>query len=82
MANDLTLFLNALEIERVVLVGHSMGSFVAQRFAIDQPARTAGLALLGSATGFRGNAVIEDFWPARSPRSPIRLIRRLPVSFN
>ena len=62
LATDLTLFLNALEIDRVVLVGHSMGSFVAQRFAIDQPLRTAGLGLLGSATGFRGNAVVEDFW--------------------
>ena len=39
-----------------------MGSFVAQRFGIDHPARTAGLALLGSATGFRDNAVIQDFW--------------------
>jgi len=62
MANDLTLFLNALEIDRVVLVGHSMGSFVAQRFAIDHPSRTAGLALIGSATGFRGNPVIQEFW--------------------
>ena len=62
MANDLWLFLNALEIERAVLVGHSMGSFVAQRFAIDHPARTAGLMLLGSATGMRDNAVIQDYW--------------------
>ena len=62
MANDLWLFLNALEIERAVLVGHSMGSFVAQRFALDHPARTAGLMLLGSATGMRDNAVIQDYW--------------------
>lgn len=62
MANDLRLFLNALEIGRALLVGHSMGSFVAQRFAIDHPARTAGLALLGSATGMRDNAVIQDYW--------------------
>ena len=62
MANDLWLFLNVLEIERAVLVGHSMGSFVAQRFAIDHPARTAGLMLLGSATGMRDNAVIQDYW--------------------
>ncbi|HVQ40633.1 MAG TPA: alpha/beta hydrolase [Vicinamibacterales bacterium] len=62
MARDLTMFLNALEIDRAVLVGHSMGSFVAQRFAIDRPERTAGLALLGSGTGMRGNAVIQDYW--------------------
>jgi non-heme chloroperoxidase len=42
MAGDLLLFLNALEIERAVIVGHSMGSFVAQRFAIDHPGRTGG----------------------------------------
>ena len=62
MANDLWLFLNSLEIERAVLVGHSMGSFVAQRFALDHPRRTAGLVLLGSATGMRDNAVIQDYW--------------------
>ena len=62
LGHDLWLFLNALEIERAVVVGHSMGSFVAQRFAIDHPARTAGLTLLGSATGMRDNAVIQDYW--------------------
>ncbi len=62
MAHDLWLFLNALEMERAVVVGHSMGSFVAQRFAIDHPRRTAGLVLLGSATGMRDNAVIQDYW--------------------
>jgi non-heme chloroperoxidase len=62
MANDLWLFLNVLEIERAVLVGHSMGSFVAQRFALDHPRRTAGLVLLGSATGMRDNAVLQDYW--------------------
>jgi len=62
LANDLTLFLNALEIERAVLVGHSMGSFVAQRFAIDRPSRTAGLALLGSATGMHDNDALWGFW--------------------
>jgi len=61
-ARDLTMFLNALEIDRAVLVGHSMGSFVAQRFAIDHPERTAGLALLGSAAAMRDNAVIQNYW--------------------
>ena len=61
-ARDLTMFLNALEIDRAVLVGHSMGSFVAQRFAIDHPERTAGLALLGSAAAMRDNAVLQDYW--------------------
>ena len=62
MAKDLALFMNALEIPRAVVAGHSMGSFVAQRFALDHPQRTAGLVLLGSATRMRGNAVLQDFW--------------------
>lgn len=62
MAADLGLFMNALEIPQAVLVGHSMGSFVAQRFAIDRPSRTAGLVLLGSGTGMHDNEVIYDLW--------------------
>lgn len=62
LARDLTMFLDALEIDRAVLVGHSMGSFVAQRFAIDHPARTAGLVLLGSASDMSENPVVYDLW--------------------
>ena len=40
----------ALELERVVLVGHSMGGAVAISLALHEPGRVAGLALLGSAT--------------------------------
>src|SRR5687767_2064091 len=43
MADDLDQFLDALAIPAAVVVGHSMGSYVAQRFAIDHPERTLGL---------------------------------------
>ncbi|MGH7717370.1 MAG: alpha/beta fold hydrolase, partial [Gemmatimonadaceae bacterium] len=36
------------------VVGHSMGSFVAQQVALAAPARVAGLVLVGSATSVRG----------------------------
>ena len=37
-----------------VLVGASSGGYVAQRFAVDNPGRTLGLALLGSPRSLRG----------------------------
>ena len=61
-SGDLLLFMNALEIPAAVIVGHSMGSFVAQRFAIDHPERTLGLALIGSGTGMSANVAVRDFW--------------------
>lgn len=50
LAADLVAFLDALDIGRAVLVGHSYGSFVARRAAIAAPQRVEALALIG--TGF------------------------------
>jgi len=47
-AADLVAFLDALDIGRVVLVGHSYGSFVARRAAIAAPERVVALALIGT----------------------------------
>jgi non-heme chloroperoxidase len=59
MADDAIAFLDALDIPRATLVGHSFGSFVARRAAIAHPERVAALALIG--TGFSGsNAVTRD----------------------
>ena len=51
LAADAIAFLDALEIERAVLVGHSFGSFVARQAAIAAPRRVGALVLIG--TGFR-----------------------------
>lgn len=48
MGADAVAALDALEIERAVLVGHSFGSFVARRIAIAQPHRVDALVLIGS----------------------------------
>jgi pimeloyl-ACP methyl ester carboxylesterase len=40
--------MDAIGLERAMIAGHSMGSIVAQRFAIDYPERTLGLVLLGA----------------------------------
>jgi len=44
-AADIAALLDALGIRQAVIVGHCMGGYVAQRFAIDPPERTRGLVL-------------------------------------
>jgi 3-oxoadipate enol-lactonase len=51
MAADLEGLLDALEVERLPVVGWSMGGFVAQRLAERAPARVAALALLATDPG-------------------------------
>lgn len=51
-AADIAAFMDAMAIERAVLVGHSMGSIHAMRCAIDHPSRVAGLVLAGTMPWF------------------------------
>jgi pimeloyl-ACP methyl ester carboxylesterase len=53
-ADDVGAFMDAVGLEAAVLVGASSGGYVAQRFAVDDPDRTLGLALLGSPRSLRG----------------------------
>ncbi len=48
MAADVRALMDELKTERAVLVGHSMGGYVALAFARDFPQRLAGLALVAS----------------------------------
>jgi pimeloyl-ACP methyl ester carboxylesterase len=50
-AADILALLDALDLERVVVAGHSMGGGIAQQLALDAPGRVAGLVLV--ATGAR-----------------------------
>lgn len=52
-ASDLEAFLDALGIDRVVLVGHSMGGAIAQTLALTAPHRVSGLILLGTGARLR-----------------------------
>jgi non-heme chloroperoxidase len=61
-ADDLADFLDAVGIDAAVIVGHSMGSLVAQRFAIEYPARVRGLVLIGAFTGLGRNPLIRELW--------------------
>lgn len=61
-AADVVAFMDALELKRAVIVGHSMGSYVAQCFAMNYPERTLGLVLVGSFTTLQGDKGIQEFW--------------------
>lgn len=53
-ADDVSAFMDTVGLHAAVLVGASSGGYVAQRFAVDNPGRTLGLALLGSPRSLRG----------------------------
>jgi pimeloyl-ACP methyl ester carboxylesterase len=61
-SEDVRAFMDALHLPAAVIVGHSMGSMVAQRFAVDHPERVAGLVLLGAFRTLHRSIVIQEFW--------------------
>jgi non-heme chloroperoxidase len=61
-AADVAAFMDALQLKRAVIAGHSMGSTVAQRFGLDYPERTWGLVLIGSFATYRDNPGVVEFW--------------------
>lgn len=56
---DFDHFMDALGIARAVIVGHSMSSQVAQRFAAHHPERVRALILIGAFTTLKGHAEVE-----------------------
>lgn len=64
MSEDLCAFMDAMALESAVVVGHSMGSLVAQRFAVDHPARLTGLVLTGAFRSLHQNPTIREFTTA------------------
>ncbi|ACG77685.1 hydrolase, alpha/beta fold family [Phenylobacterium zucineum HLK1] len=72
---DAAAALDALGVRRTVVYGHSMGSLVAQRFAMRHPERTAGLVLEGAFPSLSGNAAVQAWYeaeiaPMTAPMSP------------
>jgi non-heme chloroperoxidase len=70
LADDVVAALDALGIGSTVVLGHSMGSLVAQRIAIEYPERVLRLVLIGAFSTIKGNAAVEAFW-----RDEVALIR-------
>jgi pimeloyl-ACP methyl ester carboxylesterase len=78
LAADAVELLDALAVERAAVVGHSLGSFVAQALAIAHPERVERLVLVGSAATVKGNPPLAEFleivegWSAAPERALIR----------
>lgn len=61
LASDVLALLDALHVESAVVLGHSMGSLVAQRIATLAPDRVEALVLVGSAPSIHGLAGLDEF---------------------
>lgn len=61
LAADAAALLDELGIERAVVVGHSMGSLVAQRLAVEHPARVQRLMLVAGGASLRENPALAGF---------------------
>jgi non-heme chloroperoxidase len=61
-ADDLAAFMDTLALGAGVIVGHSMGASIAQRFALDYPARTLGLVLAGALHSWPASDAVMAFW--------------------
>ncbi len=92
-ADDLSALIAELDLDPLVVIGHSMGAAVAQRFAIDRPEAVEGLVLISPIPAggvafppkldafFRsipGNPENADAWLAKlTHREPTREVRAL-----
>jgi non-heme chloroperoxidase len=74
LSNDVLAFLDAKQVKQSIVVGHSMGAGVAQRFAIDHPERVSALVLMGAFATFQDPAleafITSDIMPLTDPISP------------
>jgi pimeloyl-ACP methyl ester carboxylesterase len=70
-AADGVAFLDALRLPAAVVVGHSMGSLVAQEMAVTAPARVSGLVLVGAAARFDNSLVTELLHAVGELRDPV-----------
>ena len=59
LADDVSAFLAVMDLDGAVLVGHSMGTFIAQQVALATPERLAGIVLLDGARSMRRLQGIE-----------------------
>ncbi len=67
-AADVAAFADALSLGPVLVVGHSMGSTNAMRFAIDHPGRIRGLVLVGAFASYRANTEAVTLWESAVSR--------------
>ena len=82
MAGDLRAFMDALHIPSAIVVGHSMGSMVAQRFAIEYPDRVAGIVLMGAFRTIRGDPAMQEYWDSELSQLADPIDRRMATDFQ
>jgi non-heme chloroperoxidase len=70
-ASDALQLLDSLGIRRAAVIGHSMGSFIAQRIAMRAPSRVSHLVLAGSATTARNAEVFSLMAAVEAQLDPI-----------
>jgi non-heme chloroperoxidase len=58
-AADVVAFMDAKNIKRATIVGHSMGSFVALQTVLDAPGRVEKLLIMGTATTARNDVTLD-----------------------
>ncbi len=59
-AKDVSGFMKTLNIKPAIIVGHSLGGTVAQRFALDFPEKTKALVLVSSFPSFKNNVLVNE----------------------
>lgn len=62
LAYDAIAFMDAMKIERASVIGHSMGSFIAQHLAAHHPERVQKLVLIGSSETTVGLEIMAWLW--------------------
>src|SRR5688572_27507248 len=60
-AADVFAFMQKLKIESAIIVGHSMGATIAQRFVLDHPELSKALILIGSLASFKDKPGLVEF---------------------
>jgi non-heme chloroperoxidase len=65
-AADIDAFMEAVGIEEATLVGDSSGGLIAQRVALDYPARVSRLVLIGSPTTLVNHEIARELWETLS----------------
>ena len=60
-AADVAAFMKKLKIESAIIVGHSLGATIAQRFALDYPDLSNALVLIGALASFKDKPGLLEF---------------------
>jgi pimeloyl-ACP methyl ester carboxylesterase len=61
LSEDVRAFMDAMGLGRAVIVGHSMGSSIAQRLIADHPERVTAVVLMGAFASIGGSAAVREF---------------------